>query len=198
MKAFDRDTQVTSVPAKLIAAMERVSTVYKSLLQEQAVIVGLSSLQLQILTFVAFQDMKDCTTTGMSEEMCMTKGTVSESLRVLVKKGMIVKQQSVKDSRSFFFRVTQEGLDTVEQCNSLSNVLLNNFSNVETDKLNRMWLGLSTLLDSLYAVKGIPSKMCYSCKQYKPLDGNRFRCQLLGKNLSHTELRIDCKEHEAA
>lgn len=199
MNVFDRDNQAKNLPAKIIAGVERLSTIYKSLMQDQSAAVGLSPLQIQILTFICFQDKESCTTTKISDELCMTKGTVSDSIRVLMKKEMITKIQSVSDSRSYMFVATKAGHNIIQELFSHTEELVNRLTGLGEQKVEDIWLGLATLLESFHSIKEIPSKMCFSCSHYHPLAVNGdFKCRLLQKTLKHSEMRIDCKEHEAA
>ena len=51
---FNPEQQDKDISSKIVAGLERVSEVFKILLWENAKLVGLSPIQIQILIFVAF------------------------------------------------------------------------------------------------------------------------------------------------
>ncbi|MDE1463386.1 MarR family transcriptional regulator [Spartinivicinus poritis] len=110
--AFDPHEQATNLNAKIIAGLERLSTVFRAVIQQQAKANKLTPLQTQLLLFIASHREHLCTVTRLAEEFVVTKATVSDSIRVLVEKGYLTKQAKA-DPRTFSLGITPKGSDTI-------------------------------------------------------------------------------------
>ncbi len=99
--AFNPTHQEKDVSSKVVAGLERISEVFKILLWEKAKLVGLSPIQIQILLFIAYHKRNLCNVSHLAKEFNVTKPTVSDAVKVLNKKGFIIKDFSSSDSRSY-------------------------------------------------------------------------------------------------
>ncbi|WP_251357861.1 MarR family winged helix-turn-helix transcriptional regulator [Kangiella sp. TOML190] len=197
--AFEPNEQIESNRAKVIAGIERLSTIFRTVLQAQVGLSGLSALQIQMITLIGFQAKGLCTTTLLANELAVTKGTVSDSLRVLIGKKLVSKVQNKQDSRSYAINLTAAGRKTLAQLNHVTETFNAALKPLSDQQVDELWRNLSQLLSSLQAIGEIPSRMCYSCQFFEPLaNGQEFRCQLLKKSMKMELLRLDCPEHKAA
>ncbi|MBL85976.1 MAG: MarR family transcriptional regulator [Winogradskyella sp.] len=193
---FNPKQQEKDFSSKIVAGLERVSEVFKILLWEKAKLVGLSPIQIQILIFIAFHKQNLCNVSHLAKEFNVTKPTVSDAIKVLDNKGLIIKNFSSSDNRSYSISLSELGNDIVSQTNDFSNPLTKQVNSFSQSELESLFGTLSQLIYKLNR-NGILSvqRTCYGCKFYeknKKLD----YCNLLQKELLRQEIRLDCPEFE--
>lgn len=193
---FNPEEQENNISSKIVAGLERVSEVFKILLWEKAKLVGLSPIQIQILIFITFHKQSLCNVSHLAKEFNVTKPTVSDAIRVLDKKGMIVKDFSSADSRSYYINLSEKGKEIVSQVYDFSNPLKQQIDGFNQAELESLFGTLSTLIYKLNK-SGILSvqRTCYGCKFYQKNKDSHY-CNLLNKELLNSEIRLDCPEYE--
>ncbi|WP_299225801.1 MarR family transcriptional regulator [uncultured Psychroserpens sp.] len=193
---FNPAQQEKDISSKIIAGMERISEVFKILLWEKAKLVGLSPIQIQILIFIAFHKQELCNVSHLAKEFNITKPTVSDAIRVLDKKRLIIKDYSSSDSRSYSISLSDLGTEIVSQTYDFSNPLKKQIDGFSHSELESLFGTLSQLIYKLNR-NGILSvqRTCFACKFYKKNNNNDY-CNLLQKELLSQEIRLDCPEFE--
>ncbi len=181
--------------AKLIAGIERLSTVFRSLLQETAKEFNLTPLQTQLLIFIDEHVAKLCTVTSLSGEFSVTKATISDSLKTLLNKEFLVKVQNNTDARSFYYVVTRSSRKIVKKLNFFGGAMSELLSSLGADEKKELSFLTLKLLNIFQQAKLIPSRMCYSCRHFKKR-GDDLYCELLEARLSNDTIRLDCPEYE--
>lgn len=193
---FNPEQQEKDISSKIVAGLERVSEVFKILLWEKAKLVGLSPIQIQILIFIAFHKDNLCNVSHLAKEFNVTKPTVSDAIRILDKKRLIVKDFSSSDSRSYSISLSDLGNDLVSQTYDFSSPLKNQVDSFSQSELESLFGTLSQLIYKLNS-NGILSvqRTCYGCKFYEKQQESDY-CNLLQKELLNQEIRLDCPEYE--
>ncbi len=193
---FNPEQQQKDISSKIVAGLERVSEVFKILLWEKAKLVGLSPIQIQILIFVAFHKDNLCNVSHLAKEFNVTKPTISDAIRVLDKKGMIEKDFSSSDNRSYSIRISELGNDIIAQTYNFSTPLKKQVDNLSQPELESLFGTLSQLIFKLHQ-SGILSvqRTCYSCKFYQKNQESDY-CNLLQQELLQQDIRLDCPEYE--
>ncbi|WP_299159032.1 MarR family winged helix-turn-helix transcriptional regulator [uncultured Tenacibaculum sp.] len=193
---FNPKEQEKNISSKIVAGLERVSEVFKILLWEKAKLVGLSPIQIQILIFITFHKQNLCNVSHLAKEFNITKPTVSDAIKVLDKKGMIIKDFSSSDSRSYYINLSEKGTKIVSQVYDFSNPLKQQIDGFNQTELESLFGTLSTLIYKLNK-NGILSvqRTCYGCKFYQKNQDSHY-CNLLNKELLNSEIRLDCPEFQ--
>ncbi|WP_299622820.1 MarR family winged helix-turn-helix transcriptional regulator [uncultured Tenacibaculum sp.] len=193
---FNPEQQEKDISSKIVAGLERVSEVFKKLLWEKAKLIGLSPIQIQILIFITFHKRDLCNVSHLAKEFNVTKPTISDAIRVLHKKELIIKDYSSSDNRSYTIILSEKGKDIVNETQGFSNPLKNQVDNFEQQEKESLFETLSTLIHKLNK-NGILSvqRTCYGCKFYQKNDTSHF-CNLLNTQLHTTEIRLDCSDFE--
>lgn len=193
---FNPAQQEKDISSKIVAGMERVSEVFKILLWEKAKLVGLSPIQIQVLIFIAFHKRELCNVSHLAKEFNVTKPTVSDAIKVLDKKGMIIKDFSSSDSRSYSITLSELGTEIISQTYDFSNPLKKQIDSFSSSELESLFGTLSQLIYKLNR-NGILSvqRTCYGCKFYQKNQESDY-CNLLQKELLNREIRLDCPEYE--
>lgn len=198
MSAFDRETQQNDIRAKTIAGIERLSTVFRAALWEEAKTCNLSPLQVQILLFIAFHSDSQCNITSIAKEFAVTKATVSDAVKTLLEKELL-KKNAIEDARVFMLTLTRNGKECVKKLSGLSNFFNNSLARVPDMEMAKIWEGAVLLIGNLQNNSAIPVRMCLSCKHFGKdhSEGAPHYCNLMQKPLTIEELRVDCPEYSA-
>jgi len=193
---FNPEQQEKDISSKIVAGLERVSEVFKILLWEKAKLVGLSPIQIQLLIFIAFHKETLCKVSHLAKEFNVTKPTISDAIRVLDKKGLIIKDFSSSDNRSYSISLSDSGNEIVSQTYDFSSPLKKQIDGFSKAELESLFGTLSQLIYKLNS-NGILSvqRTCYGCKFYQKNAENGY-CKLLQKELLSEKIRLDCPEYE--
>ncbi|WBX77611.1 MarR family transcriptional regulator [Tenacibaculum ovolyticum] len=185
-----------SVNQKIINGLERISKAFRVLLWEKSKLYKISPIQIQLLIFCNTHKKEDLKVSFLATEFDLTKATISDSIKVLLKKELLTKVINVKDSRSFTVQLTKKGKEIVEKTADFTTVL-----NQSVDFLSQSEKGvfLKQLMQLIYQLNQreviSTQRMCLTCYYYKK-DGNQHYCNLMEKSLKNIDLRIDCDEHQ--
>ncbi len=181
---------------KIIVALERLSEAFRVLLWQESKETLLSPIQVQILIFLLFHRKDHCKVSYLSDEFNMTKATISESIKVLLKKNLVQKDEDPHDTRSVVITLTPEGKRVAERSSAFTTVLELAAGHLDEGQKSIMFNGLIQLINALNQAGIITvQRMCFSCKFYRLTAGGHF-CKLMQKPLADSEIRIDCAEHE--
>ncbi|MCW9036603.1 MULTISPECIES: MarR family winged helix-turn-helix transcriptional regulator [Altibacter] len=193
---FNPEYQNDDLSNKVIAGLERISETFKKLLWEQAKQLKVSPIQIQLLIFIAYHKQELCNVSYLAKEFNVTKPTVSDAVRVLVAKGLILKNFSSSDNRSYFVELTPLGKSFVKETEHFAKPLQDLFDKKESFELEKLFTTITSLIYQLNN-SGILTvqRMCFGCRFYDSTS-NRSFCNLLQKELKPTTIRLDCPEFE--
>src|SRR5258708_37840589 len=122
MSLFNPDRHLIDVDSKIVAALEKISEVFRVLLWAEAKEHKMSPIQLQLLVFLKYHNAeKYCKVALLAKEFNLTKATISDSMKALEQKELIKRSLDINDSRSFTFCLTEKGkqvTDSVENFTS--------------------------------------------------------------------------------
>ena len=192
---FNPSEQEKNTTSKIIVGLERISEVFKVLLWEKAKLVGLSPIQIQILIFITYHKQELCNVSHLANEFNITKPTVSDAIRILVKKSLITKDFSSSDNRSYSVILTPAGVNVVSEIENFAEPLNNQLKEIQQTDLENLFEVISKLIYKLNQ-NGILNvqRTCYGCKFYSHSEDKDF-CNLLQKRLQNSDIRLDCSEY---
>ncbi|GAB3508943.1 hypothetical protein GCM10027341_45400 [Spirosoma knui] len=194
---FDLGRQNSSVDAKIVAGLERLGEVFRTLLWQQSRETGLSPIQIQILLFLAFHDPVKCKIGYLAAEFNLTKPTISDAVKVLAQKELVARIVDPLDSRSHSLQLTPAGQQIVDQTSGFANLLSQLVGQLNGEHKTMLYESLFTLIYGLHQ-RGLITvqRMCKTCLHYQ-FDGQIHYCGLLKIPLEADLLRLDCPEHAA-
>lgn len=182
---------------KVVNGLERISEVFKTLLWEKAKVYGLSPIQIQILLFLADHKLALCNVSHLAKEFNLAKPTISDAVRALNAKGLVEKDHSVVDGRSYTLVATQKGKALMGELITYTLPLEKQVDSLDEEKLSSLFSILSELLYKLHR-SGVLTvqRTCFGCRFYDTGKSSHY-CNLLQKPLQDQEIRLDCPEYEA-
>lgn len=193
---FDLNQQNAKIESKIVVALERISEAFRVLLWSESKENSLSPIQIQILIFLLFHSEEKCKVSYLAEEFNMTKATISDSIRVLLKKELVQKFNNPSDTRSYIIGLTNQGKQIAEKSANFTLNIEKPLSSLPEDQKKDILTGLLKVIYQLNQAGVITiQRMCFTCSYYQNENNEHF-CKLLQSKLSSKELRIDCPEHE--
>lgn len=180
---------------QIVFALERISEAFRVLLWEQSRDTGLSPIQIQILIFINSHSAK-ATVSYLAQEFNMTKATISDSVKTLLNKGLVLKVPHAVDSRSFSLRLTEGGKAVADKTSVFTHAFTDLLLKFGPQDKHSLYHSLSEMIKGLNQ-KGIISvqRNCISCRFHSVTDGAHY-CGLIKSTLLPQDLKTDCAEHE--
>lgn len=193
---FNLDHQNSSIESKIVVALERISEAFRVLLWNESKENSLSPIQIQILIFLRFHSEDKCKVSYLADEFNMTKATISDSVKVLLKKELIQKFTNPSDTRSYLIGLTNKGTQVAEKSSNFTFNIEKPLTTLPDQQKKDILAGLLKVIYQLNQTGVITiQRMCFTCSYYERTDNEHF-CKLLQAKLTSKELRVDCPEHE--
>ena len=200
---FDPSAQHDDVDTRIVAALERLSQVFRVRLREEAWERDLSPTQAQFLIYLHYHDVELRRVNQIAREFDLTQPTVSDAVASLESKKLIQREQWPEDRRIVTLRLTPDGEKLATTLSGWADPIrehLQPFSPDDREAVLRFLIGLigSLQRSGLITV----ARMCVTCRFFQqdihPGGPLPHHCALLDVPLGRTDLRVDCPEHESA
>lgn len=189
--------------SKIVVAFERIAEAFRVMLWQASKSTGLSPLQIQILTFLAFHPPAQRKVSYLAQEFNMTKPTVSDAIKSLEEKGLVWKEASVIDSRTYTISLTEKGTILAQQTAIFANKFNSALGGMPPIEQEFLLEHLLSIIQSFHK-EGILTiqRTCFSCKFFDrnplhTLESHQSYCLLLDMKLQAADVRLDCPYHEA-
>jgi len=156
---------------------------------------GMRPVQLEALEFLTQCNRYSDTPQAVAEFLGLTKGTVSQTLKVLEKKGLLSKQGDEADKRLVHLKPTEKGRDLVNKAVPAAALSLgfDHLSNADTLATID---SLRVLLRSMQQANGLKTfAPCHTCRFNQRRDNSYF-CELTREPLTEIDIQLLCREHE--
>ncbi|MEO0882780.1 MAG: MarR family transcriptional regulator [Pseudomonadota bacterium] len=160
---------------------------------------GLKPTQWEALRYLAHANRFSRSPGALTTYLGMTKGTVSQTLRALERKGYVEKQATAGDRRGVKLDLTKAGEELLA-CDPLSD-LGASIDAMPQDTQTMLGVSLEGLMKDMLARRGGRAfGACKACRHFRPKhdDGAPFFCSLLSEPLSEDDSEMICAEQEAA
>ncbi len=130
----------------------------------------------------------------VAEFMATTRGTVTQTLKALARKGLIEEVRSQTDQRWISYSVTRQGTEILDR----PNVIDDTVEHMNPETRSALGDGLEALVrGALAARNGRPFGVCETCRYHQRKKSGGY-CQLLNEHLAASEVRQICHEHQEA
>lgn len=157
--------------------------------------VGLQPVHFQVLNYLSRANKYSNTPAAVANYLGMTRGTVSQSLIILEKKGFIEKIPDNNDKRVVHLHLLPEGVAVLKQARPSdlfdgATAILRNSDNPPSDA-NVFQQALTALQK---ANQSQSFGVCKTCRNFSEKDGEFF-CQLTQEKLTTGDSEQICQEH---
>ncbi len=171
---------------------ERLSSLFRADLRHVASEHGLKLVQLEALVFLSMANRYSDTPASLTEYFGLTKGTVSQTLKVLERDGLVEKRVDDRDGRVQHCGVTKRGQAIVAE--AFPAPMLEDLPSREEAAVAK---ALEQLLRRLQQRNGLRTfGLCYGCRMFEAR-GNGGVCGLTQESLTKLDAQKICREHEA-
>ena len=177
--------------------VERLSNLLRNEIRKSGVDYGLQPVQIEALHYLSQCNRYSDSPMAVTDYLGQTKGTVSQSLKVLEKKGLILKETDSKDKRVTHLKVSESGRAFLRKAvpSAIFNQL-GDYLGAETEA--EISAALKNLLLAIQSANGMKSfGVCRTCRHCQLLDDGSRLCGLTREPLSATDIELICREHEA-
>lgn len=151
---------------------------------------GLKLAQVEALTYLAMANRYSDTPIGLTEYLGVTKGTVSQTLIALEKKGFVDKVPDERDRRIVHCHLTAAGKAVAREAMPAGAL-----RQLDDDSCAEAAAALRTLLGQVQrANEGRAFGVCETCAHFRR-EARGFRCGLTHEPLTRPESLQLCREH---
>jgi len=199
---FDPSAQHDDVDARIVAALERLSRVFRVRLGEEARRRNLSPIQAQFLIYLLHHDVELRRVSQLAREFDLTQATVSDAVAALQTKGLVRREPWPDDRRVVTLRLTLEGEVLATTLSDWADPIRGHLERFSPGEREAVMGFLMELTGSLQRSGLITvARMCVTCRFFRrdarPGEASPHHCGLLDVPLGGSNLRVDCPEHEA-
>lgn len=184
-----------STPARVADLTERLGNLLRSSQRQQSEDPPLLPVHWQALHYLARCNRYSDGPVAVAEFLGLTKGTTSQTLRLLESRGLIAREDDTTDRRRIHLRLTAAGRAVLQPATVPAG-----FSQAVTalgESGDLLAALLEALLRELQAAHGSRTfGQCRTCRHFTPLGPGRQRCGLTGERLSAQDSAKICREHE--
>lgn len=176
--------------------IERLSNLLRTEFRRIGAIYGLQPIQLEALHYLSICNRYSDTPKGVTEYFGQTKGTVSQSLKVLERKGFVTKHPDGSDGRITHLKVTKDGRAVLKK--SIPAPLLSKSGQCLIDgSMHQIQNNLKELLRAIQKSNGLRSfGVCQTCRYNQQKEDGTYLCGLTKEVLSSKDIQRICREHE--
>ena len=177
-----------------LALIERISSLLRSEERKRYAVLGLQPVHVQALDYLNRCNRFSNTPVALTEYLGLTKGTVSQTLQVLVTKGYIEKQADKEDGRVVRLLLLDSGKQLLSDMQSVDAVKLaeQTVSKLSFASINE---GLAATLHELQMANNAKSfGLCNSCRHFKE-KANHYFCNFTQESMTQSDAQKICREH---
>lgn len=179
----------------LAAVLERIGEVARAERWREAAELELTPLQARIMGLVAAHEEGAVGVVRIATELQLSRPTISDSVALLVSKGLLLRRPDPHDGRRHFLKLSAKARRTLHVGSPLDVAV----SGLNDRSKEGLFLGLMHVLHRLSTEGTVQvQRMCWTCVHYNGDRERKHRCLLLQKALAIGDLRSDCSEHELA
>lgn len=174
--------------------IERISTLLRAEQRKKYSALGLQPVHVQTLDYLASCNKFSDTPAALTDYLGLTKGTVSQTLQVLVRKGFIEKKQDNADKRIVHLRVLPAGEELLQSITPFDV-----FIKAEEAIANKQFDSISAALyEALVALQSVNSSnsfgQCKNCITFSE-ENDHYFCLLMQQPLDQADIEKICREY---
>lgn len=181
---------------KILQLVQRLAVVAQAENRLLAGSAGLQPVHIDVLRYLARCNRYSNTPAAIGQFLGSTKGTVSQSIKVLQREKLISKLPDANDGRVIRLRLLKKGRDLLERIDRES-AMHAAAQSIGADERLTLGNSLTALLRRAQKLNGSKSfGVCSTCRFFERLDDGGFRCGITAEPLTVDDSTRICVEHE--
>lgn len=182
-------------PQTLLGILDRLANLLRADLRRIGANAGLQAVHLQALVFLAQANRFSNTPQALAEYLGLTKGTVSQSLLLLDRRGLIERYEDELDRRVVRLRLAPAGEELLEGA-GLHDLWRSATRDMSAGRIRAV---VSALRETMFQVQaysgGSNFGACETCQHWERRSARVYHCAWYGERLSLAESRLLCRAH---
>ena len=175
--------------------LERLSNLLRMEMRTFGLRYGLQPVQIEALTYLTQCNRYSDTPQAVTEYLGLTKGTVSQSLKVLEQKNLLRKQQDKQDKRIIHLTPTAKGRTLIEQAIPAKG-LEQALTMTSAAKIHTLGNELRAILRNWqHKNQRKTFASCHTCR-FNEHHKDGYLCGLTQEPLSLQDIQLICREHQ--
>lgn len=196
------DVHSEPLERRIATALTKISTALKHQSMQASGERGLSPLQAQILVQLHLSSEGE-RPSELADRLAVRLPTISDSVRVLVDKGLVERLRDAEDARATRLVLTEVGRTEARKAAGFSDFLASAVEAMSAPEQEVFLNGMLKMIRTLEERGQIPlSSMCVTCTHFRPNahphQDRPHHCAFVDAPLGARHLRLECREHEAA
>lgn len=176
--------------------LERIGNLLRNAQRSAGAAENLQPVHWQVLRYLSRCNRYSNTPTAVTAYLGTTKGTTSQSLKVLERAGLLVSDADPQDRRVVRLHLTPAGEALATEASALA-AWDDACACLEPAERDAARASLEKLLRALQVQNGLRSfGECHSCRHFTRTAAHQFQCGLTGEALSDEDAGRICHEHE--
>jgi DNA-binding MarR family transcriptional regulator len=156
---------------------------------------GVRPVQFEALNYLVQCNRYSDTPQAVAEYLGLTKGTVSQTLKVLEEKGLLLKRDDRNDKRVVHLKPTARGRRLIAQVVPSQSVATA-MKRLPVSAQHEMAQVLQQVLRTIQQANGLKTfAPCHSCRFNQQREGGYY-CELTKEPLADNDLSLLCREHQ--
>ena len=172
--------------------IERMSALIRSEERRRCTELGLQPVHLQVMDYLSRCNRYSDTPAALANYLGMTRGTVSQTILLLEKKGYLKKTADENDKRMVHLSLLAEGDALMNKASPAD--LYNQASAIFNENINQENVFINALNALQKANKSQSFGLCKTCKYFTETSVG-FVCDLTKEQLSKGDSEKICQEH---
>lgn len=182
------------VPASTSRLRDLLERIGALLRQDVRLSAGLEPVQVQVLLYLARCNRYSNGPVAVAEFLGTTKGTVSQTIRLLERQGLVQRSTLASDKRRVQLRLSPAGRTLLRQLESPELAAAASALGPDSAHLEAL---LEQLLRAMQHQSGQRTfGLCHTCRFFQAGAASQYRCGLTGEPLSAADAQRICREHE--
>lgn len=187
---------------RLVEGLERVAAALKADDWAAGRAAGLNPTQLMVLQALAGRP-NGLSVKDLARQLSVSQPTTTDSVSALERKALVEKRPDAADGRALRVVITAAGRTAMHSAHATPGSVVEAAAALDTHDQVEMLGLLMSLIRQLQERDAIPiQRMCLSCRHFRPFahaDAARpHHCAFVDAAFGQPDMRMDCREHEAA
>lgn len=185
---------ITKLDKNIVAVIDKLTDIRRSILWGLAQSNGLTPLQIQIVQYIdRCNKYTSITALDIAREFFITKATVSVAIQALIKKGIVRKHADANDRRKQHLMLTKKGKLLVQKISAQVPTFAQHLEHLDQNDKKiayRVLLHFVQLLQQHGVIDYV--RMCMRCQNCVQESNGIFKCMLTGRSFEYEGIQIDC------
>lgn len=178
--------------------IERLSNLLRTDARRGGAEYSLQPIQLEVLHYLSICNHYSDTPMAVTTYLGQTKGTVSQTLKILSEKGLLTKKIDSKDKRVSHLKLTRSA-NALLKTSIPSPLFVRAGEQMSAQSQKRIIAALNELLQAIQRANGMKTfGVCSSCRHNQKGGNKHYICGLTKDTLSTKDIQLICLEHEDA